>query len=88
MVFHLQEPLRNTLKGKTERSVSDKHKERKLKKKLKKLKWKEKQKKQKYLEMLDPDSVKTSKNKALRNLEKQSRSSKKVTVIKVSIIEK
>lgn len=81
----LLEPLRNTLKGKTERSVSDRNKERKLKKKLKKLKWKEKQKKQKYLEMLDPDSVKTSKNKALRKLEKQSRSSKKVTVIKTNV---
>ncbi|CAE1252641.1 MPP10 [Acanthosepion pharaonis] len=46
----LLEPLKNTLKGKTERN-----------------------------------SVKTSKNKALRKLEKQSRSSKKVTVIKANV---
>eukprot|EP00106_Octopus_bimaculoides_P009337 XP_014776779.1 PREDICTED: U3 small nucleolar ribonucleoprotein protein MPP10-like [Octopus bimaculoides] len=78
----LLEPLQTTLKGKSEFSAADKKRQRKMKKKLYKLKQKEKEKQQKATESLNPNSEKTAKAVALRKLEKQSKGSKRITILK------
>ncbi|CAI9739413.1 small nucleolar ribonucleoprotein MPP10 [Octopus vulgaris] len=78
----LLEPLQTTLKGKSEFSAADKKRQRKMKKNLYKLKQKEKEKQQKATEGLNPNSEKTAKAMALRKLEKQSKGSKRITILK------
>ncbi|GAB1610766.1 U3 small nucleolar ribonucleoprotein protein MPP10-like [Argonauta hians] len=78
----LLEPLRSALKGKSEFSASDKSRQRKMKKKLYKVKQRERERQQRREEGLNPNSEKTEKAIALRKLEKQSKGSKRITILK------
>ncbi|XP_013385901.1 U3 small nucleolar ribonucleoprotein protein MPP10 [Lingula anatina] len=79
----IQEKPKGDVKGKSEATGTDRKHERRLKKKVKRLKEKEKKKRQKLIEKLKPGlSNKHSKKKALKELEKQEKSSKNLTVIK------
>lgn len=71
------------LKGDTEKTDTDKKRERRTKKLKQKLKAKEKIKKKKLVNKLNPGlGNKYAKQKALKELEKESKSSKNISVVK------
>ncbi|KAK3588802.1 hypothetical protein CHS0354_012015 [Potamilus streckersoni] len=80
----VQEKKQGELKGATEKTVTDKRRERKKKKTEKRIKNKEKEKRQKLVEKLKPGlGNKYSKEKALKKLDKESKSQDgNVTLIK------
>lgn len=76
------------LKAKTEKTDTDRKRERRLKKQKKREKQKEKERREKLVEKLNPGlGNKYSKEKAKRELEKQSKMGKGVTMIEVSCIQ-
>ncbi|KAK7480019.1 hypothetical protein BaRGS_00028752 [Batillaria attramentaria] len=71
------------LKGKAERTTTDKKRERRLKKAAKRERQREKEKRQKVVEKLNPGlGNKYSKERAMRDLEKQSKMSGNIELVK------
>ncbi|XP_063432396.1 U3 small nucleolar ribonucleoprotein protein MPP10-like [Mytilus trossulus] len=79
----IKEKMKGELKATTEKSETDKKRERRTKKNMKKKKRKEKNQREKLIEKLNPGlGNRYSKEKAQKELEKQSKSGKGVTMIK------
>lgn len=87
ILYVIQEKVDGELKGKTEKSSTDKKRERRKKKIEKRIKRKEKEKRQKLLEKMKPAfGNKKVKENAMKQMEKQSKTRRgDVTVIKVNI---
>jgi U3 small nucleolar RNA-associated protein MPP10 len=88
LFFCLQDKERQEVKGSTEKTASDRLRDRKIKKKKQRTRKKEKERREKLVEQLNPGlGNKYSKEKALQKLEKESRSDAHgITMIKVHIL--
>ncbi|CAH1795893.1 unnamed protein product [Owenia fusiformis] len=80
----IQEKTKKELKGKTEKSETDRKSERREKKKQKKIRIKEKEARIKAKEKRNPGVTTQSKKQALEKLKKQTKSGNSVTIIKDS----
>ncbi|XP_041362617.1 U3 small nucleolar ribonucleoprotein protein MPP10-like [Gigantopelta aegis] len=81
----IQEKEKGELKGKQEKSVADRKRERRNKKAMKRQRRLDKEKREKVVSRMNPGlGNKYSKEKAMKDLEKQSKLAKNVTVIKDS----
>ena len=83
-----QDKERHEVKGSTEKTASDRLRERKLKKVKQRVRKKEKERREKLVDQLNPGlGNKYSKEKALQKLEKESRTDAGgLTMIKVNIL--
>ena len=83
--YSFQDKTKGEPKGATEKTKTDKKHDRREKKKKQSEKAKQREKKEKAIEKLAPGlGNKYAKQKALKELERQSKSSKGITVLKVS----
>ena len=84
LIFLFQDKQKGELKGDTEKTKTDKLRERKKKKAAKRERQNEREKRQKLIEKLNPGlGNKYSKEKAMKQLEKESKMGHGVTLVKV-----
>jgi hypothetical protein len=83
----LKEKMKGELKAQTEKTETDRKRERRVKKYMKRKRQKERARREKLVQKLNPGlGNKYSKEKAIKELEKQSKAGKGVTMVQVGVI--
>lgn len=83
----LKEKMKGELKAQTEKTETDRKRERRVKKYMKRKRQKERARREKLVQKLNPGlGNKYSKEKAMKELEKQSKAGKGVTMVQVGVI--